>query len=93
MHIVWPVFIFFHIAVNVSMTIGLFPIVGIPATIDQLWRIFIAHFYHSYFYFIEIGCGQADGAAVNLKGELKILKIYIAMKLIFKLQIFKLNFS
>jgi hypothetical protein len=59
--------IFFHIAVNVSMTIGLFPIVGHPAATDQLRRIIAPDIYNTDLYFVAIGCGQADGVEVKSK--------------------------
>ncbi len=34
---------FFHIAINISMTIGLAPVIGIPLPVYQLWRYILAN--------------------------------------------------
>jgi hypothetical protein len=57
--------VFFHVAINICMTIGLAPVIGITLPLNELWRLFPAHFYDPTFYPDQVGCRQADGAPVE----------------------------
>lgn len=48
--------LFFHVAVNIGMTIGMAPVIGIPLPFLQLRGIITMVFYHSYIYIFEIRC-------------------------------------
>ncbi len=47
---------FFHMAINVAMTVGLAPVIGIPLTIYQLWGNIFTYIHYSSFYFDKTGC-------------------------------------
>ncbi len=59
---------FFHITINICMTIGLAPVIGIPLPLISYGGLLVAYFYHVVVYFNSAGCRQANDFAVNLTG-------------------------
>ena len=59
--------LFFHVAINIGMTIGMAPVIGIPLPFFQLRRFFPLGIYYFDFYLFTSGCQPPSG--IQLSGE------------------------